>query len=126
MTFSPCGVRWCVSLAKPDGQYCAVHALRGPTYRLGEAAPASKECDACEGSGDCADCDGSGVHECDHRNCWHDHECPTCDGSGECRACQPPRGKRPTFDERYLAFAFDPGWQPAVLIDWPWDAHGRG
>lgn len=116
---TPCAVTWCVALAKLDGQYCAPHAARGPRYRISET-PMSVECDACEGTGDCPDCDGRGIHECQRRHCWHDHECPSCDGSGECRACHPPTGTTPTFDERYLAFAFDPGWQPHVLIDWPW------
>ena len=118
----PCAVRWCVALARPDGQYCAPHAERGPSYRISDT-PVSVECRECEGSGECHDCDGLGTHSCEHRHCWEEHECPTCDGSGECSACHPPapKGKRPTFEERYLAFAFDPGWQPAVLVDWPWD-----
>lgn len=117
----PCAVEWCIALAKRDGRYCAIHGERGPSYRISDA-PWSVACDDCGGSGECEDCEGAGSHDCEHANCYESHDCPTCRGSGECRACHPPPGKRRSFEERYLEFAFDAGRQPPVLVEWPWDA----
>lgn len=117
----PCAVPWCVACGSP---YCAVHTVRGKDYQPEDIAGDARgtlACETCEGSGDCQDCDGEGMHECDHRNCWEEHECSTCRGTGECRDCQTPKGQERTFEERYLAFAFDPGWRPTTIIAWPWD-----
>lgn len=116
-----CAVAWCVCLATVENPYCAVHAVKGRTYRPGDG-PVPGECDACGGTQECQDCDGTGFHECDHRNCWHEHECPTCDGTGDCHTCvATTRREVASFEARYLAFAFDPGWVPPVLITHPWE-----
>lgn len=120
-----CAVSWCVCLTKPESQYCAVHAKRGKDYRTMEApdGDASIECDACDGTGECADCDGDGTHECGHTGCMDEHDCGCCDGSGDCQECTMGSysAKQTAWEAEYLAFAFDPGWVPPVLISYPWE-----
>lgn len=119
-----CAVRWCVCLAKPESQYCAVHAVRGKDYGpLSREGVASVACEECDGTGDCQDCDGEGNHICEHRNCYDEHDCRTCEGTGKCQDCGEAKASddADTFDARYIAFAFDAGWVPPVLVAYPWD-----
>lgn len=109
--------------------------------RHDEVAP---NCVACGGEGTCDTCHGDGTHRCHASGCYDEHECGACDGTGDCDECQGSgkasatvrlseqekrerrrRQKRgqlpePSFEERYIAFAFDRGWVPHVLIDYPW------
>lgn len=123
-----CAVKWCVCLTKPESQYCAVHATRGKDYKpseLKDGSGATAECDDCDGTGECADCYGQGTHECGHENCRDEHDCGACEGTGECQSCQEPkqhRGDLGTFDQRYVAFAFDMGCAPLPpAFRCPWD-----
>lgn len=121
-----CAVTWCVCLAKKKSQYCAVHAARGKDYQTtvaGTTTAPDLDCDGCDGTGDCADCDGDGTHLCGRGNCHDEHDCGTCEGTGQCPAChRAVKGSDDSsFDARYLAFAFDPGWVPPVLITYPWE-----
>jgi hypothetical protein len=121
-----CAVKWCVCLAKKKGQFCAVHATKGEKFHVGASeSGVTVECDECDGTGDCPDCDGEGTHQCEHRNCYDEHECHSCEGTGDCAECSEGRDSKNdelSFEARYLSFAFDPGWVPPVLIDYPWDS----
>ena len=116
-----CAVKWCVCLVNPESQYCAVHAKRGSGFRVEDAPKKPEQCTDCYGSGDCSDCDGEGDHYCERGNCNDRHECGTCDGTGACQSCKRAKAKKPTYDQRYVEFAFDAGWVPPVIVTYPWD-----
>lgn len=123
---APCSVRWCSALASKDG-FCSVHASRGKAFRLDEAPAVVQkpaECDECGGTGDCENCYGDGTHHCGHDGCHQEHDCETCDGTGACRRCSKPKLDKPlTFDERYIAWAFDVGLKAhPPIYETPWES----
>jgi hypothetical protein len=107
----PCSVRWCLCLAQPDGELCAVHA-KYKDLKLGLPLDNGElDCETCGGSGNCLECDGDGEHTCD---CGHEHSCPKCDGSGDCKDCggngEGLDGRKDLtgFDREYLEWVFAP------------------
>lgn len=124
-----CAVKTCVALAQSDGQYCRIHADRGPEFRTEVAVDHEPEvngdCSWCNGSGLCTTCEGEGEHTCE---CGDEHDCGACGGSGKCDACHGTGWKggctpkmRQTPEDEYLRWAT---WvyTPPVLFDRPWDA----
>lgn len=118
-----CAVGWCVCLARKGSPYCAVHAVRGKDFKV-QALPAdveAGECDNCDGSGECDVCEGDGEHCCEHERCNESHFCGACQGTGKCQTCLKKPAGVVGFDATYLAWAFDTGWHPPVLITNPWE-----
>jgi hypothetical protein len=115
-----CAVKWCVCLALVESQHCTAHQQKRDLHPalLTDADPDKQSftgCSWCDGTRECESCDGDGEHQCDHDGCYDLHECGACDGTGECPHCDSqfddedwPLG----WDEKYLRWANDTGWQP--------------